>query len=310
VDRVVRVTLKVTDVNDQSDDTFVNLTIKARTDPRPPPIAQATGTPTSISPGQSVAFSSAGSSAPSGSIASYNWGFDDQFSGSSNNSWEPNPSHTFFQPGTFHVTLTITDEVGLTATAPVTVTVTPLPVALPTANIKDQPPPAEFYAAASVSFDGDGSKDHNQDPVVGYEWDFGDPAYPAKGSGSNTTHEYRTPGTYTVRLTVEDSGGRKASTTQTVVVKRMDPPQDFRAIGSRPQIPCVIVCWFAQTGYMDFGWTKLTPGPSETLSVDIRIIRGTGVSPCWQNTVDRNVPRPRGRATRPTAGGNEPVDRL
>ncbi len=49
-------------------------------------------------------------------IRSYAWDFGDPGSGAENTSTDPSPLHTYAQPGTYTVTLTVTDESGLTST--------------------------------------------------------------------------------------------------------------------------------------------------------------------------------------------------
>ncbi len=78
--------------------------------PPEPPTAVATGN-TNVEQFQSIAFSSAGSNDNYGRIVSYLWDFGD---GSSSN--QANPSHIFEQVGFFNVTLTVTDNDGMTAT--------------------------------------------------------------------------------------------------------------------------------------------------------------------------------------------------
>ena len=51
--------------------------------------------------------------------------------------------------------------------------------------------------------------------IAQYRWDFGDGT---TGSGETTTHAFRSPGTYFVRLTLVDPIGRMASTTRSVTV--------------------------------------------------------------------------------------------
>jgi len=78
--------------------------------PPEPPTAVATGS-NSVEQFQAVAFSSAGSSDNYGRIVSYAWDFGDGASSS-----QANPSHAFEQVGSFNVTLTVTDNDGMTAT--------------------------------------------------------------------------------------------------------------------------------------------------------------------------------------------------
>lgn len=55
----------------------------------------------------------------------------------------------------------------------------------------------------------------SNNPVASYTWEFGDGS---TGSGITATHSYDVAGTYVAKLTISDSIGRSASTTQTVDV--------------------------------------------------------------------------------------------
>ncbi len=61
-------------------------------------------------PPLTVQFSSGASKDPDGSIASVAWDFGDGTTSS-----DPNPTHTYTEPGVYEVTLTVTDDHGLTA---------------------------------------------------------------------------------------------------------------------------------------------------------------------------------------------------
>jgi hypothetical protein len=52
-------------------------------------------------------------------------------------------------------------------------------------------------------------------PIASYSWNFGDGR---TGSGTSVAHEYFSPGTYLVQLTVTDAYGRSATTSQTMSV--------------------------------------------------------------------------------------------
>jgi PKD repeat protein len=82
-----------------------------------PPHADANG-PYSGSTGVPVAFNSAGSSDPDGTISRYSWTFGD-----GSTSLASNPSHTYTKPGTYTVVLRVTDNKGATATSSTTVRV-------------------------------------------------------------------------------------------------------------------------------------------------------------------------------------------
>ena len=83
-----------------------------------PPVAKVNG-PYSGAVNTNISFSSAGTSDPDGSIASYSWNFGDNTSSTS-----ANPSHAYATAGTYTITLTVTDNQGATGTASTSVTVT------------------------------------------------------------------------------------------------------------------------------------------------------------------------------------------
>ncbi len=82
-----------------------------------PPEAHANG-PYSGAVGEAIALSSVGSADPDGSIASYAWTFGDGASGTG-----AAPTHAYTTAGSYPVTLTVTDNLGLTGSATATVTV-------------------------------------------------------------------------------------------------------------------------------------------------------------------------------------------
>ena len=84
------------------------------------PTAAFAITPTSAAHGSPATLDGSGSSDPDGSISSYKWNFGD---GITSTTPTPTISHTYAAAGTYHVTLTITDTTGLTATIAHNVTV-------------------------------------------------------------------------------------------------------------------------------------------------------------------------------------------
>lgn len=75
------------------------------------PVAEANG-PYSGDTGQTINFSSAGSSDSDGSIVSYSWDFGD-----GNSSTAANPSHSYSTAGNYTISLTVTDDQGATGTS-------------------------------------------------------------------------------------------------------------------------------------------------------------------------------------------------
>ena len=86
------------------------------------PIASASASSTTVSPGASVTFSSVGSSDPDGGNVWTHWDFGDPGSGS-NHSSLGSPVHVFTNTGFYTVKLTVTDDEGSQATAFISLTV-------------------------------------------------------------------------------------------------------------------------------------------------------------------------------------------
>lgn len=110
------VTLTVTD-NEGATATAsssVSITSPANTSPN----AVIANGPFSADVAQSIAFSSAGSNDPDGSISSYSWNFGDGAT-----SLSANPSHSYASAGSYTVTLTVTDNQGASSSDSESVTV-------------------------------------------------------------------------------------------------------------------------------------------------------------------------------------------
>jgi PKD repeat protein len=106
--------LVVTDDNGATDTATVTITAV----PNQPPVAGVNAAPQSGARPLVVAFSSASSVDPDGTIVSYAWNFGD-----GNTSTAANPTHTYTTAGTFTATLTVTDDNGATDTDSVLITV-------------------------------------------------------------------------------------------------------------------------------------------------------------------------------------------
>jgi PKD repeat protein len=98
------------------------------------PTAEFSFSPITATAGSAVSFNGAASSDPDGSIASFSWSFGDGASASG-----VAPEHAFSSPGTYPVTLTVTDSAGRHATSTHAVTV------------GEAPPPEAPLAGASTS---------------------------------------------------------------------------------------------------------------------------------------------------------------
>lgn len=170
------------------------------------PVAQASATPNSGTAPLAVAFSSAGSTDPDGTIASYAWTFGD-----GGTSTDPNPSYTYSAAGAFTATLTVTDNAGGTGSTTVPVNVTVPGNSLPTAVASAVPTSGTVPLPVAFSSAGSGDTDGI---IVSYTWAFGDGG---TSTDPNPSHTFTTAGTYVVTLTVVDDDAGVGTTTVTVV---------------------------------------------------------------------------------------------
>ena len=109
-----------------------------------------------------------------------------------------------------------------------------LRVVSPAPPLANQPPTASFMTGGSalrVTTDASASRDPDG-TITEYLWAFGDGG---TASGRTASHDYVTPGTYTVRLSVTDDSGATASTTRTVTASAL-PNQPPTAAISAPTI--------------------------------------------------------------------------
>ncbi len=143
-----------------------------------------------------------------GEITDYSWDFGDGTLGSS----DQNPVHTFAQPGTYNVRLTVVGPGGQSE-AEVTIEAK-RPIDVPVASFTiegSSTGEAPFKAQFNNTSTGE---------ITDYSWDFGD-------GGSSTdlhpVHTFNTAGTYPVVLTVSGPGGT-SNVSQPINVTAPDAP--------------------------------------------------------------------------------------
>lgn len=176
-----------------------------------PPKADA-GADLRTAPGMAVAFDGKASLPGDRPIMRYHWDFQD---GSQADG--PGPSHVFARPGTYAVTLTVSDDQPGAcdrSTDQLLVMVNASPVALPG---------RELHVAAGETIMLDGGRSYDIDgKVTTWAWELGDGT---TATGSTIEHRYAAPGTYTATLTVTDDAGLANSTaTGTTRITVNDPP--------------------------------------------------------------------------------------
>src|SRR5205807_7157385 len=165
--------------------------------PPPPLTVNFAFNPSSPEAGQPVTFTASASGGTS--PYSFSWSFGDGGTAAVNPA-----THTYSSSGSFVVTVTARDATGVSATSSQTVTVAAalgvsftISPASPEANL------AESFTAATTGGVGPDS----------FRWDFGDGG---ASTANPASHTYTTSGSFTVVVTVTDSNGAKATSSQTI----------------------------------------------------------------------------------------------
>jgi PKD repeat protein len=187
------------------------------------PTASFTATPTTALSGVAIAFDAAASSDPDGTIAKYEWDFDNDGIYETDAGTTAGTSHSFLTPGTLTIGLRVTDDSGQVATTTRTVTIQNSP---PTAAFTAAPNPVQTGTA--VAYDASGSKDIDG-TIAKYEWDLdGNGTYETDtGTTPTTSSGYASAGARTIRLRVTDNSGATATATQAVTVTNRAPTASF-----------------------------------------------------------------------------------
>ncbi|WP_280530158.1 PKD domain-containing protein [Nocardioides dongkuii] len=168
-------------------------------------------------------FDGRGSTDENTASLTYAWNFGTQGTASG-----PLPTKTFTAPGTFPVTLTVTDEWRASGTS-VAQNVT---IAEPAGNSAPTPTFVQSCQGLTCSVSSQGTTDPNSGDVISYSWNWGDGTTPSTGA-SPAAHVYAGSGTYTITLTTSDGWGKSASTTRTFTLSEpagnRAPQVDFTA---------------------------------------------------------------------------------
>ena len=176
---------------------------------------------------QQVTFDGSGSDDADGTITAYDWTFGDGNTGTG-----VSPVHTYAAPGTYDVTLVVTDDDGAESDPSAT-----------TANIEPAPEdpvadpngPYTGTEGVAVVFDGSASFDPDGGVITQYDWDFGDGN---TGIGVAPSHTYAADGLYTVTLTVVDDEGAVSAPAETTA--QIESDQDSDGIADS-QDNCILV---------------------------------------------------------------------
>ena len=213
-----------------------------------PPTASFTATPNPVGVNQPVTFDASASTDPEKGTLTYEWDFDGNGTFEVNRGNDPRISVAPPTPGTFQVTLRVTDDAGQQATSTQTLVVNPPPPNKnPTATFTATPNPANVDQR--VTFDATGSKDEDG-TITRFEWDLDGNGTFETNSGTNprVQRSYAKAAVYNVKLRVVDNaggatevvrqlavtGGRKSPRRLTAKVTPSSDrslPYDFRTTG-------------------------------------------------------------------------------
>jgi PKD repeat protein len=175
-----------------------------------PPVATQSSAPIGEDD-KTLEFEGNASSDPEGTIVSYKWSFGDgtEQAGSS-------VTHQYQSPGSYVVSLTVTDDDGQDSTVAVRTR-----VALSTNELPEPIAggPYTGVIGSAVQFDASASADDGW--IVAYEWDFGDGT---EGTGRRIEHVYAANGSYDATLTVRDNDGVSALVSVPVVIRPNGSP--------------------------------------------------------------------------------------
>jgi len=228
-----------------------------------PPIADFTYSPTTPTAFQDITFTAAKSTAAGGrQIVSYAWDFPGGGGGRSGK----DIVKAFDTPGTYVVTLTVTDDAGEKGAVDKTVTVSAL--SGPTAVLSFSPTTPS--TSTTVFFDATASTALSPARITSYAFNYGDGTSDGPAAPPSQSHTFGATGIYVVRLTVTDSLGRTGTTTVSVPVIAVAPTA---VLTFSPQDPKP-----ATTVFFD-GSGSNTPSPARITSYTFNYGDGTGDGP-------------------------------
>lgn len=175
------------------------------------PVADFSYNPVSPVTGEAVQFIDESLGSP----GSWQWSFGDATSSS-----VQSPAHVYYLPGTYNVTLTVSDKYGdSSVTKSVTVTGNPISTGL----IADfTMAPGSAYAGNQIQFT---DKSTGGTPTS-WQWEFGDNT---SSSLQSPVHTFEKPGTYQVILNVGDSRGVGVPKIVDYLVMNNPPVAEFTA---------------------------------------------------------------------------------
>ena len=199
------VSLTVTD-----DDGYINTTSVLVEVVNREPMINITATPNAGIVPLQVHFNGSDSSDLDGSISTYDWNISGTLSS------ESTVDHLFTQEGLFNVSLTITDNGGLTNSSSVWVDVQNR------APMIDGGENVSLQVNTTHQFTALGNDTANDLPLLEYQWNMSDGTVSNWSANSGFEHQFSELGNYTVTVTVRDDDAAEASDELVVSVFRLE----------------------------------------------------------------------------------------
>ncbi|HEX6973973.1 MAG TPA: PKD domain-containing protein, partial [Vicinamibacterales bacterium] len=159
--------------------------------------------------GKPISFIGTESSDPEGQSLTYAWTFGDGGTATG-----ASATHTYQEPGTFSVELTVRDSEGATSSASTTVTV----VRANRPPVANAGGPYTGDATQALTLSATSSTDPDGDALT-FSWNLGDLT---SATGAIVRRAYTTPGTYTATVTVSDGRGGTATATALVTIRALN----------------------------------------------------------------------------------------
>ncbi len=250
------------------------------------------------------------SSSPTSTIVSWSWNFGDPSSGSANTSNLQNPSHTYYNPGFYTVSLTVTDNYGCSRTL--------------TKNnyVQAIKPNADFTLSKTSLCHGEIACFTNASSGAGltYLWDFGNGETSTLAAPCVT---YYSNGSYDITLYVTDQYGCKDTIVKSNYVTVTKPTANFVADTLSSTCPPLKVTFTnlstnidsATTYFWNFGNNSVSiasnpihiynlPG-SYTVTLIVTNANGCKDTIVFPNYI--NIGGPQGSVTTPVTSGCSPL---
>jgi MYXO-CTERM domain-containing protein len=259
-------------VNDGSVDSSPAVVTIDVADVNDPPVAMAGG-PYAVDEGSAPTLDGSGSYDADGAVTT--WAWDCESDGVTDGGGSIFGGCTYADEGAYLVTLEVTDDVGLTASAVAMVTVANVAPTL--SNLAGDVAGAEGDSLAWAA----AATDPGPADVLTFVWDFGDGSSPA--FGDLATHVFDDDGTFTVQATASDGDGGTDSDTITVTIANIAPEIISTPPGTALEgIELVYQAIAVEPGDDTLVWT-LNSGPAGML-----IEPTTGLL-TWTPTTDQSI---------------------